>query len=107
MRSARRSRASLATFSALSRSTQNASDPQRRANEAQAVEGPAEHESNKETFKVKHKVTLTITSLLSILGSIGGLGVLVIHMRGAGLVGGRIANSGGVFFGSGRSSRSA
>ncbi len=97
---------------------------------------------------MKHKVTLTITSLLSILffalhwaddivrgmatggvsglggvlilvvwlygtlvladrrsgyvimllGSIGGLGVLVIHMRGAGLVGGRIANSGGVFF---------
>jgi hypothetical protein len=97
---------------------------------------------------MKHKVTLTITSLLSIvlfalhwvdevarglepgtpsglfgvlilvvwlyatlalaerragyvimlLGSIFGLGVLVIHMRGAGLVGGRIANSGGVFF---------
>jgi hypothetical protein len=97
---------------------------------------------------MKHKVTLTITSLLSILffafhwtddivrgmspgglaglagvlilsvwlygtlvladrrsgyiimllGSIGGLGVLVIHMRGAGLVGGRIANSSGVFF---------
>jgi len=44
---------------------------------------------------MKHKVTLTITSLL---GSISGLGVLVIHMRGAGLVGGRIANSGGVFF---------
>ena len=33
-----------------------------------------------------------------LLGSIAGLGVLVIHMRGAGLVGGRIANSGGVFF---------
>jgi hypothetical protein len=97
---------------------------------------------------MKHKVTLTITSLLSILffafhwaddivrgratggvsglvgvlilviwlygtlvlgerrsayvtmllGSISGLGVLVIHMRGAGLVGGRIANSSGVFF---------
>src|SRR5215510_11417741 len=97
---------------------------------------------------MKHKVTLTITSLLSIvffafhwaddivrgmspggvsglggvlilvvwlygtlvlgerrsgcvimlLGSIGGLGVLVIHMRGAGLVGGRIANSSGVFY---------
>ena len=97
---------------------------------------------------MKHKVTLTITSLLSILfmafhwaddivrgmspggvsglggvlilviwlygtlvlsdrrsgyiimllGSIAGLGVLVIHMRGAGLVGGRIANSGGVVF---------
>jgi len=98
-------------------------------------------------LEMKHKVTLTITSLLSILfmafhwaddivrgmspggvsglggvliviwlygtlvlgdrrsgyiimllGSIAGLGVLVIHMRGAGLVGGRIANSGGVFF---------
>jgi len=97
---------------------------------------------------MKHKVTLTITSLLSILlfashwvdevargmesggvsglggvlvlvvwlygtlvlaerrsgyiimllGSIFGLGVLVLHMRGAGLVGGRIANSSGVFF---------
>jgi hypothetical protein len=97
---------------------------------------------------MKHKLTLTITSLLSILlfashwvdevargmepggvsglggvlilvvwlygtlvlgerrsgyiimlvGSIGGLGVLVLHMRGAGLVGGRIANSSGVFF---------
>jgi hypothetical protein len=33
-----------------------------------------------------------------LLGSILGLGVLVIHMRGAGLVGGRIANSSGVFF---------
>jgi hypothetical protein len=97
---------------------------------------------------MKHKVTLTITSLLSILlfashwvdevargmepggvsgllgvlilvvwlygtlvlaerrsgyiimllGSIFGLGVLVLHMRGGGLVGGRIANSSGVFF---------
>ena len=36
--------------------------------------------------------------VIMLLGSIGGLGVLVIHMRGAGLVGGRIANSGGVFF---------
>src|SRR5438132_294151 len=36
--------------------------------------------------------------IIMLLGSIGGLGVLVIHMRGAGLVGGRIANSGGVFF---------
>jgi hypothetical protein len=35
-----------------------------------------------------------IILLLSILGS----GVPVIHMRGAGLVGGRIANSSGVFF---------
>jgi hypothetical protein len=33
-----------------------------------------------------------------LLGSIGRLGVLVIHMRRAGLVGGRIANSSGVFF---------
>jgi len=36
--------------------------------------------------------------IIMLLGSIGGLGVLVIHMRGAGLVGGRIANSNGVFF---------
>ena len=35
-----------------------------------------------------------IILILSILGS----GVPVIHMRGAGLVGGRIANSSGVFF---------
>ena len=36
--------------------------------------------------------------IIVLLGSIFGLGVLVIHMRGAGLVGGRIANSRGVFF---------
>jgi len=36
--------------------------------------------------------------IIVLLGSIVGLGVLVIHMRGAGLVGGRIANSSGVFF---------
>jgi hypothetical protein len=36
--------------------------------------------------------------IIMLLGSIAGLGVLVIHMRGAGLVGGRIANSSGVFF---------
>ena len=36
--------------------------------------------------------------VIMLLGSIGGLGILVIHMRGAGLVGGRIANSSGVFF---------
>src|SRR5215467_11311962 len=36
--------------------------------------------------------------VIMLLGSIAGLGVLVIHMRGAGLVGGRIANSSGVFF---------
>lgn len=65
---------------------------------------------------MKDKVTLTVTSLLSILlfafhwmdevaryiimllGGIFGLGVLVIHMRGTGIVGGRIANSSGVFF---------
>jgi hypothetical protein len=97
---------------------------------------------------MKHKVTLTITSLLSILfmafhfaddivrgiepggvstivgvlilvvwlyatlvlserrsgyviillGSVLGSGVPVVHMMGAGLVGGRIANSSGVFF---------
>jgi hypothetical protein len=37
-------------------------------------------------------------SIIMLLGSIAGLGVLVIHMREAGLVGGRIANSSGVFF---------
>ena len=36
--------------------------------------------------------------IIMLLGSIFGLGVLVIHMWGAGLVGGRIANSSGVFF---------
>ena len=36
--------------------------------------------------------------VVMLLGSIFGLGVLVIHMRGAGLVGGSIANSSGVFF---------
>ncbi|HME90751.1 MAG TPA: hypothetical protein VKE49_04960 [Myxococcaceae bacterium] len=36
--------------------------------------------------------------VIMLLGSIGGLGVLVLHTRGAGLVGGRIANSSGVFF---------
>src|SRR5215471_18152593 len=36
--------------------------------------------------------------VIMLLGSIAGLGVLVIHMRGAGLVGGRIANSSGVLF---------
>ena len=36
--------------------------------------------------------------VIMLLGSIGGLGVLVIHMRGAGLVGGRIVNSSGIFF---------
>ena len=37
--------------------------------------------------------------IIMVLGSILGFGVLVIHMRGAGLVGGRIAaNSSGAFF---------
>jgi len=36
--------------------------------------------------------------IIMLLGSIGGLGVLVLHMRGAGLVGARIVNSGRVFF---------
>jgi len=36
--------------------------------------------------------------IIMLIGSIGGLGVLVIHMRGAGLVGGRIAHSSGIFF---------
>ena len=36
--------------------------------------------------------------IIMLLGSIGGLGVLVLHMRGAGLVGGRIAHSSGIFF---------
>jgi hypothetical protein len=36
--------------------------------------------------------------IIMLLGGIGGLGVLFLHMRGAGLVGRRIANSSGVFF---------
>lgn len=36
--------------------------------------------------------------IIMLLGSILGLGVLVLHMRGAGLVSSRIANSGRVFF---------
>jgi hypothetical protein len=36
--------------------------------------------------------------VIMLLGSIFGLGVLVLHMRGAGLVGGRIANTSGLFF---------
>ena len=63
---------------------------------------------------MNHKVTLTITSLLSMLllvlgdrrsghvimliGSLGAVGVLALHMSGAGLVGGRIVNSSGIFF---------
>jgi hypothetical protein len=36
--------------------------------------------------------------IIILLGAILGSGVPVIHMRGAGLVGGRIANSSGIFF---------
>jgi hypothetical protein len=36
--------------------------------------------------------------VIMLLGGIGGLGVLFLHMRGAGLVGRRIANTSGVFF---------
>ncbi len=36
--------------------------------------------------------------VIMLLGSILGLGVLIIHMRGVGLVGGRIAHSSGIFF---------
>ena len=36
--------------------------------------------------------------IIVLLGSIGGAAVPLIHMMGAGLVGGRIANSSGVFF---------
>ena len=36
--------------------------------------------------------------VIMLLGSILGLYALLLHLRGAGLVGGRIANSSGVFF---------
>ena len=36
--------------------------------------------------------------IIMLLGGIGGLGVLFLHMRGAGLVGRKIANSSGIFF---------
>lgn len=36
--------------------------------------------------------------IITLLGGILGTGVLVIHMSGAGLVGGRIANTSGIFF---------
>lgn len=36
--------------------------------------------------------------LIVLIGSIGGAGVPYLHMMGSGLVGPRIANSGGVFF---------
>jgi hypothetical protein len=36
--------------------------------------------------------------IITLLGGILGLGVLVIHMQGAGIVGRRIANTNGIFF---------
>ena len=36
--------------------------------------------------------------ILMLLGGIFGLGVLVLHMQGAGIVGRRIANTSGIFF---------
>jgi hypothetical protein len=36
--------------------------------------------------------------IIMLLASIGGAGVPIVHMMGAGLVGGRIANSSGIFF---------
>jgi hypothetical protein len=36
--------------------------------------------------------------IIILLGSILGSGVPVVHMLGRGLVGGRVANSGGIFF---------
>jgi len=36
--------------------------------------------------------------VIMLLGSLGALGVLALHMSGAGLVGGRIVNSSGIFF---------
>jgi hypothetical protein len=36
--------------------------------------------------------------IIILIGSIGGAGVPIVHMMGKGLVGGRVANSSGVFF---------
>lgn len=36
--------------------------------------------------------------IVMLLGGVLGLGVLVLHMKGVGLVGGRIANTPGIFF---------
>ena len=36
--------------------------------------------------------------IITLLGGILGFGVLILHMKGAGLVGGRIANTSGQFF---------
>src|SRR6266480_5084432 len=146
MRSARRSRASLATFSSLNRSKQNTSDRPRLAKEAQADERPAECESNKESSNerqghIKHHISaLDRLHDISLGGryrprdvsgrrlrprwsahpdrlavrNTGARGTAIgvrdhaprvdrwvgrpCHPHEAGLVGGRIANSSGVFF---------
>ncbi len=36
--------------------------------------------------------------VIMLLGSLAGLGILILHMSGRGLVGGRLAHSSGVFF---------
>jgi hypothetical protein len=36
--------------------------------------------------------------VITLLGGIFGLGVLILHMQGAGIVGRRIANTSGIFF---------
>jgi len=36
--------------------------------------------------------------IIMLLGAMAGFGALILHMRGVGLVGGRIANSSGIFF---------
>jgi hypothetical protein len=36
--------------------------------------------------------------VIMLVGSLGALGILILHMSGAGLVGGRIASSGGILF---------
>src|SRR5712671_7307124 len=36
--------------------------------------------------------------IITLIGGIFGLGVLVLHMQGAGIVGRRIANTSGIFF---------
>ena len=36
--------------------------------------------------------------IITLLGGILGLGVLVLHMQGAGMIGRRIANTNGIFF---------
>jgi len=36
--------------------------------------------------------------VIMLIGSLGGLGALILHMKGAGLIGGRIAHSSGIVF---------